>query len=118
MSLCIGCKQKRELVYVDSDTGIGYCESCVEFRPLAPEEQGLLFLLSSIPFEVGDVVECRTGSILYDGVGVVEEVSFDLVNGGTPSNPSFRVRFTEKSDSKVPDEFWYTEVCLKDVEHV
>jgi len=69
--------------------------------------------MNTIPFSVGDFVECKTGGVLYDGDGVVEEVSFDLRNGGTPVNPAFRVKFTEKAYSQVPDELWFTEVCLK-----
>lgn len=113
--LCSNCRKLKELVAQVSETSIGYCADCIEWRPLDPEEQGLLFLLMTIPFAVDDVVECRTGGQLYDGIGVVEEISFDLKNGGTPVCPAFRVRLIEKAYDLDPDVMYYTECCLTKV---
>lgn len=110
---CFRCRRIRTLVSVDKDTGIGYCNECIEWKPITTEDKALQFLLETIPFRRGDVVECRTGARHYDGIGVVEEVSFRLQDGGTPVYPSFLVRLTEKSEESIPDSQWYTEICLK-----
>lgn len=70
----------------------------------------------TIPFRVGDRVECRIGGIVYDGIGVIEEISTDLKDGGTWVHPAFLVRFEEKAYDSVPDTQFYTEVCLTKVE--
>ena len=74
------------------------------------------FLALTIPFQVGDRVECRTAGRLYDGIGTVQEASTDPANYGTPVYPSFRVAITDKAYPTAPDEIWYTEACLKLVE--
>jgi len=112
IDLCTSCKKYRELVIVEENTNIGYCETCAEILPPSIEEQSIAFLLLTIPFTVGEQVECRTAGQLYDGIGIVEEISFDLKNGGTPVYPAFRVRFEDKAYPEVPDELWYTEICL------
>lgn len=118
ISLCSGCQKLKEIVVSEDGTDIGYCESCVEWRPQTPEDNGLKFLWDTFPFHVGDIVECRTGAVLYDGIGEVKEISFELKNGGTPVCPAIRVEFIEKSYPEVPDSLWFTEVCLKRVKNV
>lgn len=103
---------------LDEITSIGYCVDCERLRPQEPEEEGLTFLFATFPFEKGDVVECRTGAKLYDGVGVIQEISVDLKDSGTLVHPAMRVKFTEKAYPEVPDELWYNEVCLKKVSNV
>lgn len=75
-----------------------------------------LFLAASTPFSVGDVVECRTVGVLYDGIGIVRSISFNPKDFGSPVYPSFRVELTEKSDELVPDVVTYTEMCLTKVD--
>ena len=69
--------------------------------------------MATVPFHVGDKVECRTAAALYDGIGTVEEIDIDFKMGGTPVFPAFRVRLEEKSQEDLPDELWYVENCLK-----
>jgi hypothetical protein len=93
--------------------GIDYCEECMLLNPIPSEIRGLAFLLATIPFDVGDKVECRTAGSLYDGIGTVEEVDVNFKMGGTPVYPAFKVHLEEKSEDSLPDELWYTECCLK-----
>ena len=90
-------------------------------QPITAEDVASFLLLSpnSIlgpQYHPGDIVEARTAALIYDGIGMVEEMSMELKNGGTPVYPSFRVRITEKAHDEAPDEAWYTEVCLRKVE--
>lgn len=112
--VCRGCKKLKELVYTD-DFGLRYCAECAELKPKKPETLGLEFLLATIPFGRGDRVECRTGAVTYDGVGTVQEVSFNIEHGGTLVFPAFRVEIDEPANEHSPDEGWYTETCLKKV---
>lgn len=118
-SLCYGCKTFQEVAYIQPGTDREFCRSCRWDQPLTQEDLGL-FLLTypgspfAPPFRPGDVVEARVAGILYDGTGVVEDMSMSLEHGGTPVYPTFKVRFTEKAtDHDVPDEYWYPENCLR-----
>ena len=113
--LCEFCQEIKPVFYTDS-VDRAYCEQCYgQLRsPLA--DQLIQYLMVTIPFKVGDRVECRTAGRLYDGIGTVQEVSFDPENYGTPVYPSFRVAITDKAYPTAPDEIWYTEPCLKLVE--
>jgi hypothetical protein len=113
MSQCFSCKSVHvEIAYTDDDSR-GYCDKCFGARPTIPSEfVGLLYLMYTIPFKVGDRVECRTAGYLYDGIGTVQEVSLDPANGGTPVYPAFRVQLEEKAENYLPDDLWYVENCL------
>jgi hypothetical protein len=115
MKLCASCKQMREPAATSDD--LDYCEECLATNPQEPRPElvGLAYLLATIPFDVGDKVECRTAGTLYDGVGTVKEIDIDFKMGGTPVFPAFRVELEEKSESSIPDELWYTEMCLTKV---
>ena len=112
MKVCFTCKHLRDIIYTD-ELERGYCDQCYVPRDLI---YAMAFMALTTPFQVGDRVECRTGGELYDGVGVVEDISTDLKDGGTWVHPAFRVRFTEKAYDTVPDLQWYTEVCLTKVD--
>lgn len=112
MKVCYSCKHLRDIIHTD-ELERGYCSQCYAPRDLL---YAFNFMMLTIPFQVGDRVECRTGGQLYDGIGTVEEISADLENGGTWVHPAFRVRFEEKAYDTVPDLQWYTESCLKKVD--
>ena len=114
MKLCASCKQMREPAATYD--GLDYCKDCAEeANPYQPELFGLAYLLATIPFDVGDKVECRTAGTLYDGVGTVEEIDIDFKMGGTPVFPAFRVKLEDKSQDDIPDELWYCEGGLTKV---
>ncbi len=108
--LCEFCQDIKPVAYTDS-LDRTWCAECYEVLT-SPGYPLLDFLAATIPFKVGDRVECRTAGRLYDGIGTVEEVSFDPAKYGTPVYPSFRVAITEKAYPTAPDEIWYTEKCL------
>ena len=112
MKACFTCKHLREIVYTDQ-LDRGFCGQCYLPRDLM---YAMNFMALTVPFHVGDRVECRTGGQLYDGIGIVEDVSTSLADGGTWVHPAFRVRFTEKAYDSVPDLQWYTESCLTKVD--
>lgn len=113
--LCASCKNFREIAYIEKDTNRCFCSDCAQALPPTAEELALLFIAATTPFKVGDVVECRTAGEIYDGIGVVEEVSTDLEKGGTMVYPIFLVRMTEKAYPNLRDVIPYTEVCLQKV---
>ena len=113
MELCASCNQMSEPAATYYE--LHYCQDCVSMMPIPSEVYGLAFLLASIPFHVGDKVECRTAGELYDGIGTVKEIDTDFKMGGTPVFPAFRVLLEEKAESHLPDELWYTENGLKKV---
>lgn len=113
MELCASCKEMREPAATYDE--LHYCKECVQ---LLPEQQpqisyAIPFLLATIPFSVGDKVECRTAGQLYDGIGTVREIDTEFKMGGTPVYPAFKVELQEKAEQFLPDELWYTECCLK-----
>lgn len=113
--LCTSCKNFREIAYIEKDTDRPFCEACALELPPTSEELAMLFIMATIPFKVGDVVECRTGAEIYDGIGVVEEISTSLEHGGTMVYPIFLVRLTEKVYPNLRDVIGYTECCLTPV---
>ena len=108
--LCEFCQDLKPVAYTDS-VGRTWCAECYE---MLTQGQSPIweFLALTIPFQVGDRVECRTAGRLYDGIGTVQEISTDPANYGTPVYPSFRVAITDKAYPTAPDEIWYTEKCL------
>lgn len=112
VSLCCTCKGVRDIVYVDS-IDRQYCNDCVAFRLPSQSEALMSFLSSTVPYQIGDVVSCKTAGIVYDGIGHVVEVSFDPKDLASPVVPMFRVAMDEKAYEQVPDEIWFSETCLE-----
>jgi len=73
----------------------------------------LQFLATTVPYDVGDKVHCKTAGQVYDGIGHVVKVSFDPADLASPVMPMFLVAIDEKAYPEVPDEVWYSEVCLE-----
>jgi hypothetical protein len=76
----------------------------------------MAFLLSTVPYKVGDKVSCTSAGEIYDGIGHVVEVSFDPKDLASPVVPMFRVEMDEKSYPEMPDEMWYPELLLTRIE--
>jgi hypothetical protein len=112
VTVCFTCKHLREIVHTD-DLERGFCAQC--YKPSWDVLFANSFMALTVPFAVGDRVQCRTAGVIYDGIGVVEEVSTELKDGGTWVYPAFRVRFDEKAYPSVPDVQLYTEACLTKV---
>lgn len=110
--LCFGCKTFREIAYTEDETARPFCGECSAALPPAPEDIALLFLMASTPFKPGDRVEARTAAQIFDGVGVVTDVSMSLEHGATPVYPAFKVVLESKAHDLAPDEAYYTEICL------
>lgn len=114
--LCFGCRQIVEIVYTEADTNRTFCQQCVRQLPPTSEELALLFIALTNPFKVGDRVEARTAGQVYDGIGTVDDISTQIINGGTPVYPSFHVVLETKEHDLAPDDAWYTEICLRKVD--
>lgn len=115
--LCWGCKGFKDIVWVEDGTEHPFCEACLAQIPLSSDEWAFILLTSpwspvGPPFKKGDVVECRTGARVLDGIGVVQDMDMSLEYGGTPIYPTWKVVLTEKAREDALDEQWYTEVCL------
>lgn len=115
LGLCESCRELKVVAWTDP-VGREYCLDCAAALPVATPYRILDYLAHTIPFQVGDRVECRTAGTLYDGIGTIDEISMDPEKFGTPVYPSFRATITDKAYPEAPDEMWYTEVCLKRVE--
>jgi hypothetical protein len=111
VKLCYQCKELREIAYADP-VDRGYCAECTAVMPIGSVARAMQFLSATIPFKVGDRVEARTAGEIYDGIGTVTEVSFDLVHGGTPVIPMFRVVIDTPADEHAPEQGWYPETFL------
>jgi hypothetical protein len=112
LGLCESCRELKDVVYTDP-IGREYCGDCFAGLPVPTPNRLLDFLTATIPFHIGDRVECRTAGALYDGIGTIDEVSFDPRNWGTPVYPSFHVTITDKAYDEAPDDLWYLEAQLK-----
>lgn len=115
--LCYGCKRFVEIAWTESGTDRPFCGACVDAMPPTIDQVNMILLLAPWSpigprFKAGDRVEARTGAMVFDGVGTVEEMSISLEHGGTPIYPTFRVTITQKAYPEAPNEGWYTEVCL------
>jgi hypothetical protein len=111
VSVCQSCKHFAEIVKTDT-LGLEYCAGCARDLPPTSEDEALLFLIANPPFHSGDRVECRTGGEIYEGTGVVRDMSFDFQHGGTLIYPAFRVEIDSPANEHSPAEGWWTEVCL------
>ena len=112
--LCEICRHLRPVVWTDS-VGRSYCGECLAEADEPTVSPRQAFLDATIPFQVGDRVECRTAGALYDGIGTIDQVSKELENYGTPVYPSFHVVIDEKAYPEAPDELWYMEQQLTKV---
>lgn len=112
--LCYLCKLKPVIKLDDLEQG--YCEDCADESPIPTTFRALAFLAATIPFQVGDRVECRTGAAIYDGIGHVDAVHYDWEHLATPVNPMWHVVIDEKANEDSPDEALYSEICLTKVE--
>lgn len=110
--LCDSCRELKPVYWTDS-VGREYCAECFQILPVPSAFRMFEFLMATIPFGVGDRVECRTAGALYDGVGVIDQVSMDPKDYGTPVYPSFHVKIEDKAYEGAPDSLWYTENCLR-----
>jgi len=122
--ICWSCRAIKQIAYTD-EVERGYCLDCARSLPVGGYIAALEFLDATVPFKVGDRVECRTAasfdederptSQVYDGIGRVIEVSTNLKDLATPVFPMFRVAIDEKAYPDAPDERWYSEMCLEPV---
>lgn len=121
MERCYSCKLPLvEDFYVHPDSGELFCMLCSWGMPLNPQEIAMILLTQpgsvvGPPFAPGDVVECRRAAQVYEGIGVVREMSMDPEHAATPLYPMFRVELTDKANDDCPDEAWYAEVSLTKV---
>lgn len=99
---------KRLGVYEDSVTLRAYCTICAASEISSSRNVHLQFLSDLIPYEVGERVECWTAGTIYEGFGVVQRVSTDLIDGGTPVHPAYLVKLDEQEEP-----LWFTPICLK-----
>lgn len=110
--VCQSCKQLAEIVHTD-DLGLEYCALCTADLPKPSEVLGLEYLLANPPYAQGDRVECRTAGQIYDGVGIVQDISFEIERGGgTLLYPAFLVTIDEPANEHSPAQAFYTEPCL------
>lgn len=113
--LCESCRELKPVAYTDP-LGRQYCAGCFVNMPVPTVTRMAEYLLRTIPFQIGDTVECRTAGVLYDGVGTIDDISVELEQFGTPVYPSFHVSLTEKAYDGAPDECWYMETQLRRAE--
>lgn len=114
VGLCETCKELKDVAWTDT-VGREYCAECFANLPVPSAHRLLDFLMRTVPFQVGDKVECRTAGVLFDGVGTVDEVSIEPEKFGTPVYPSFLVTIEEKAYDTAPDSCWYMESQLRKV---
>lgn len=109
--LCESCRELKPIAHTD-DVGREYCADCQGGTAIYSVPAMFAYLIATIPFFVGDRVQCRTAGALYDGVGTIDKVSIDPAEWGTPIYPSFHVKIEDKAYPEAPDELWYSEACL------
>lgn len=120
--ICFSCRGIKEIAYTD-EAERGYCLDCVRLSDLSGVIAGYEFLAATIPYGVGDRVECRSAvsldpdgrptSQILDGVGRIVEVSTDLKDLASLAVPMFRVAIEEKAYADAPEERWYAENGLE-----
>lgn len=107
LEICESCRELKEPDHLDA-VGRSYCRECWELLDTGPSPMAQV-LLATIPFKVGDRVECRIAGVLLAGVGTIDEVSTDLEKFGTLIYPSFHVKIEEKAYPDAPDDLWFME---------
>lgn len=113
--LCEFCRELKPVSWTD-EVGRDYCAECLTELTSLTTPTLLDYLAATVPFAVGDRVEARTAGALFDGIGVIDNISMSLEHFGTPVYPAFHVKIIEKAYDEAPDELWYTESCLQRVE--
>lgn len=114
--LCASCRGYTEIAYTDS-VDRQYCAPCaLQLPDIGPVARAFIFLYLTVPYRVGDVVEARTAGQLYDGIGTVTGVYFDLEHGGSPIYPAFEVRIDQPAGEDSPADGLYPENCLRRLE--
>lgn len=108
LGLCESCRELKVTAYTDP-VGREYCVTCFVMLPVPTVSRIIEYLIETIPFQVGDRVECRTAGVLYDGIGVIDQVSIEPKNFGTPAYPAFHVCLQQKAYPEAPDALWYME---------
>lgn len=111
LGICETCRELKPTAYRDP---IGR-EYCKDHLPVPTVTRALGYLLATIPFGVGDRVEARTAGVLLDGVGVIDQISVEPENFGTPAHPAFHVVIEEKAYPEAPNALWYMEKQLRKV---
>lgn len=114
LGLCESCRELKTAAYTDP-IGRQYCLECYGHLPVATAARIVEQLMVSIPFRVGERVECRTAGVLYDGTGVIDDISVDPEHFGTPAHPSFHVVIDHPAYPEAPDACWFMERQLKRV---
>lgn len=112
--LCTNCKGFRDLAYTD-EAERSYCLDCLGLLPEAQMMALVSFLYATVPFSEGDKVSVKAVGEIYEGIGVVIEVSFSPEDLASPVVPMFHVVFEDKARDDVPDDSWFPEVCLEAV---
>jgi hypothetical protein len=113
--LCEVCKELKETAYTDP-VGREYCTDCFSVLPIPTASRIIEYLMLTIPFKVGDRVECRTAGVLLDGVGNIDEISIEPEKFGTPAYPSFNVVIDDPAYPEAPKSCWYMETQLTKVD--
>jgi hypothetical protein len=112
--LCQGCRRIRALSHTD-EADRSYCADCADLLPVAQSAVLVAFLANTVPYREGDIVSCKTGAQVYDGIGHVVQVSFSPEDLASPVVPMFRVAIDEPAYPEVPNEVWYSEICMSRV---
>lgn len=101
--------QDRRLgIYEDEITLRPYCTVCAATEATSSRNVHLQFLSDLVPYVPGERVECWTAGTIYEGFGIVQRVSTDLIDGGTPVHPAYLVRLDDRDEP-----LWFTPICLK-----
>lgn len=112
---CWGCKQRKPLALTDV-LARSFCVECAVIQETGQftAENGRRFLAVTVPYEVGDRVECRLAGERYEGTGKIVTVSMDFKDGGTPVMPIFHVVFDEPGRGGKTDAW----MCERDLTKV
>lgn len=97
----------REIAYRDRITKRGYCAKCAESPITSSLDVAAQFTVDDTPYQMGELVECRTVGTIWEGIGEIVAISTSLEHGGTPVAPAYLVLM---EDSRM---LWFTPVCLK-----
>lgn len=115
--VCWTCKASTDIAHTD-ELGRSFCAICMATRPVPSVVQALQYLRVTVPYAPGDRVKCWTGGKqygIYRGTGHVVRMSTSIEDLATPVVPMFLVAMDEKAADDVPDEIFFTEVCLEPV---
>lgn len=103
------CWCGNDSAFTDKITLRDYCLEC----SLDPKRSSMNVYLQlidlTIPFVVGDRVDCHQAGDKKRplGTGIIVEIDTDFKEGGTPYYPVYRVEFEEQEDK------WLTAICMR-----